>query len=504
MRNLTRRELLKFGAAAAVAELASLSLQGCGSRSVISSLGPSACSKLTDIDHVVILIQENRSFDHYFGSYRGVRGFSDQSAAFQQSDPANTTIPPIGSVLPFHLDSSTTNAACTHDITHDWVPQHQSWNNGAMDGFVSSRLPVNANDAVLSMGYYTRSDIPYYYAVADAFTICDNYFCSAIGPTDPNRLYTMAASLDPDGKNGGPILQTIITNRTSFYGRMTYTTMPEQLQARGISWKVYSVPDETIFGGILSDNVLSYFKNFQDPTSVLHQKAFGPQFPADFLADLASNNLPQVSWLVGSVVTSDHPPSPSIFGENMLSLIVSALTANPALWAKTLLLVTYDENGGFFDHVAPQTAPPGTPGEFVTAPAVPDPTVIGSPAITGPIGLGFRVPMLIVSPFSRGGFVCSDLFDHTSVLRFLETRFGAEVPNLSAWRRATVGDLTSALNLNKPDQSIPSLPSTLPAVPQLIQQCIANLAGMTPYVLPGTQTLPTQESGTAIRPSGLC
>jgi len=466
--------------------------------------GPTTCAKLSDVEHVVIFIQENRSFDHYFGSYRGVRGFSDQSMAFQQPDPANTTIPPVGALLPFHLDTSTTNAACTHDINHDWVPQHKSWDNGAMDGFVSSRLPIDSNDAVLSMGYYTRADLPYYYALADAFTICDNYFCSVMGPTDPNRLYTMAASIDPDGKNGGPILQTIVTNRTAVYARLTYTTMPEQLQARGISWKVYSSPDETVLGGILSDNVLPFFKNFQDPASVLHQNAFGPQFPVDFLADVVSGNLPQVSWLIGSILTSDHPPSPSIFGENTLSLIVSALTANPALWAKTVLFLTYDENGGFFDHVAPVTAPPGTLGEFVTAPAVPDPTVIGSPAITGPIGLGFRVPMLIISPFSRGGFVSSDLFDHTSVLRFLETLFGAEVPNLSAWRRATVGDLTSALNFKKPDQSIPNLPPTLPAVLTAIEQCAANLAGTTSYAVPTTQTVPTQESGTGTRPSGMC
>ena len=504
MRNFTRRELLKLGTASAVAELTSLGLHGCGVRSVISPPGVSGCSKLTAIEHVVILIQENRSFDHYFGSYRGVRGFSDQSVAFQQPDPANTMSAPEGVLLPFHLDTSQSNAACTHDITHDWIPQHQSWNNGAMDGFVSSRLAINSNDALLSMGYYTRADLPYYYAVADAFTICDNYFCSVIGPTDPNRLYTIAASLDPDGKNGGPILQTIVTNRSSFYGRLTYPTMPEQLQARGISWKVYSSPDETILGGILSDNVLSYFKNFQDPASALHQNAFGPQFPVDFLTDVASGNLPQVSWLIGSVLTSDHPPSPSMFGENILSLIITALSANPPLWAKTVLLVTYDENGGFFDHVPPVTPPPGTPGEYVTAPAVPDPTVAGSPAITGPIGLGVRVPTLIISPFSRGGFVSSDLFDHTSVLRFLETRFGAEVPNLSAWRRATVGDLTSALNLKAPDQSIPNLPSTLPAIAQAIQQCAANLAGTTPYTVPSPQTVPTQESGVATRPSGVC
>jgi len=504
MQNFSRRELLKLGAATVVAELASVGLDGCGGSSITSPSLPPACSKLTDIEHVVILIQENRSFDHYFGSYPGVRGFSDQSMAFQQPDPANTSGSPVGVLLPFHLDTSKTNAACTHDITHDWVPQHQSWNNGAMDGFVSSRIPIDSNDAVLSMGYYNRADLPYYYGLADAFTICDNYFCSVMGPTDPNRLYTMAASLDPDGKNGGPILQTVVTNRTAVYGRLTYTTMPEQLQARGISWKVYSSPDETVLDGILSDNVLSYFKNFQDPASVLHQNAFGPQFPVDFLADVAGGNLPQVSWLVGSVLTSDHPPSPSIFGENILSLIVTALTANPTLWAKTALLVTYDENGGFFDHVAPVTAPLGTPGEYVTAPAIPDPTVTGSPTITGPIGLGFRVPMLIISPFSRGGFVSSDLFDHTSVLRFLETLFGAEVPNLSAWRRATVGDLTSALNFRKTDQSIPNLPSTLPGAPQAIQQCAANLAGTTPYTVPTTQTVPTQESGTATRPSGVC
>src|SRR5215813_4173482 len=367
MRVLTRRRLLKLGAVTAVAELASTALHGCGGGSSTSPAPVPSCAKLTDIEHVVILIQENRSFDHYFGSYRGVRGFSDQSMAFQQPNPANTTSPPIGKLLPFHLDTTTTNAACTHDITHDWVSQHQSWNAGSMDGFVTSRSAANANDATLTMGYYNRADIPFYYALADAFTICDNYFCSVIGPTDPNRLYSMAASLDPDGKNGGPVLETIVTNRSAFAGHLTYTTMPEQLQARGITWRVYSSPDETILGGILSDNVLSYFKNYQDPASPLHQHAFGPVFPTDFLADVASGNLPQVSWLIGSVVTSDHPPAPAVFGENILSLVLGALMANPTLWAKTVFFLTFDENGGFFDHVPPLTPPPGTPGEFVTA-----------------------------------------------------------------------------------------------------------------------------------------
>lgn len=506
-RNVTRREILKISAATAAAEIVAALLPGCGSGRGGDGGGNTptpACAKLTDIEHVVILIQENRSFDHYFGSYRGVRGFSDKSPAFAQPDPANTGNPPTGILQPFHLDTSTTNAACTHDITHDWVPQHQSWNNGAMSGFVTSRLAA-PNDAILTMGYYNRLDIPYYYAIADGFTICDNYFCSVIGPTDPNRLYTMAASIDPDGKNGGPLLQTLGLSRSNFFGKLTYTTMPEQLQARGISWKAYTSPDQNILNTVFSDNVLSYFKNFQDPTSPLYQSAFLPNFPLDFLNDAVNGTLPQVSWIIASIVDSDHPPAPSLFGEITLSAIVTALSANQAQWAKTVLFATYDENGGFFDHVPPVTAPPGTPGEYVTAPAVPDPTAIGTPPISGPIGLGFRVPMMIISPFSRGGFVSSDLFDHTSVLQFLETRFGAEVPNLSAWRRATVGDMTSAFNFAKTDRSLPNnLPSPVPPLPQILAECVTTLAGTTPYTVPNPQTLPTQETGNAVRPSGAC
>jgi phospholipase C len=497
--NLTRRELLKTAAAAGAGSL----LSGCGAVNKLTGItGGGTCAKLTDIDHVVILMQENRSFDHYFGSYKGVRGFADQSAALQQPYPGNTSNAPTGVLLPFHLDKTLTNFACTHDITHDWVPMHQSWNNGAMDGFVTSRLAINATDAELVMGYYTRADLPYYYAAADAFTLCDNYCCSVIGPTDPNRIYSMAASIDPAGLNGGPLLQTLVANRSSFYGKLIYTTMPEQLQARGISWKVYTSPDQNILNGTFSDNVLSYFKNFQDPATQLYKNAFAPQFPADFISDAATGNLPQVSWLIASVVDSDHPPSPSVFGEATLSVIVSALMANPTTWAKTVLFTTYDENGGFFDHVPPVTAPPGTAGEYITAAPVPDPTVEGG--ISGPIGLGCRVPTMIISPFSRGGFVSSDLFDHTSMLRFLETRFGAEVPNLSAWRRATVGDMTSAFNFTKPDYSIPNLPSTASEIPTDLTECLANLAGFSGFTLPTPQSMPTQEAGSPIRPSGTC
>ena len=505
-KRISRRELLKITAAAGAASASASLLAGCGAKSAIQSItgsGSSNCAKLTDVGHIVIFIQENRSFDHYFGSYRGVRGFNDASAFYKQPYPANTTSSPAGVVMPFHLDTTKPDAACTQDITHDWVSQHQSWNNGGMDGFLSSKSS-NGQYATNTMGYYTRADLPFFYGVADAFTLCDNYFCSVLGPTDPNRLYSMAASIDPDGKNGGPLLETLFLNRSSFYGKLTYTTMPEQLQARGISWKVYTAPDQAVANGEASNNVLPYFKNFQDTSSVLYKQGIAPVYPTDFLADVAAGNLPQVSWIIGSVVDSEHTPGPAILGEVELSGIMTALMANPAIWAKTVLFVTYDENGGFFDHVTPPTPPAGTPGEYVTATAVPDASSIGSPAISGPIGLGFRVPMLIISPFSRGGFVSSGVFDHTSILRFLETRFGAEVPNLSAWRRGAVGDLTSAFNFTKLDTTAPNLPSVAGAVAGIVSQCTADQAGLTPYAIPNPQAMPTQEVGTVSRPSGPC
>lgn len=491
------------GAAGATGSL----LAGCGGvRNAIQNVtgsGSSSCAKLTDIGHIVIFMQENRSFDHYFGSYRGVRGFNEVSANYKQPYPANTSSSPTGVLMPFHLDTTKPDAACTQDIAHDWISQHKAWNNGSMDGFLSSKSG-NGPYAVNTMGYYTRADLQYFYSVADAFTLCDNYFSSVLGPTDPNRLYSMAASIDPDGKNGGPLLETLFLNRPAFYGKLTYTTMPEQLQARGISWKVYSAADQSIGSGETSNNVLPYFKNFQDSNSALYKQGMVPAYPTDFVADVASGNLPQVSWIIGSAVDSEHPPSPPILGEVELSAIVATLMANPVIWAKTALFVTYDENGGFFDHVTPPTPPPGTPGEFVTVAAVPDPSTIGSPAISGPIGLGFRVPLMIISPFSRGGFVSSGVFDHTSILRFIETRFGAEVPNLSAWRRGAVGDLTSAFNFTKVDTSVPTLQSVTGAVQGIVSQCTADQAGLTPYGIPNPQAMPTQETGAAVRPSGPC
>ncbi|TMC47800.1 MAG: hypothetical protein E6J20_19275, partial [Chloroflexi bacterium] len=380
--------------------------------------------------------------------------------------------------------------------------QHACWDGGLMDRWAD----VHKSDSAQSfMGYYTREDLAYYYAVADAFTVCDAYHCSVMGSTTSNRLYSMTGMLDPDGLYGGPILSTqqlvnALPNGTFSDRWLTY---PEKLTDSGVSWKCYSSLD-----GDDEDNPLYLFKQYYPqnyaPGSAMATRAAVLQssleavFPAQFLADAAAGALPQVSWIVANIVQSEHPAGAPQDGEHVLSQVITALVASP-LWPKTVLFHTYDENGGFFDHVAPPTAPAGTPGEFALlnrATGIRD---------TNPIGLGFRVPMLIVSPFSRGGFVARDVFDHTSLLRFLETRFGVEVPNLTLWRRQAVGDLTTALNFAAPDASPPLSVLTTPAPPDDIAQhpeCATEELQASQYPIPANPPTPHQEPGFRPSPSG--
>ena len=513
---ITRREVLRAGLAGGAALGASAAF----SNSLISRAlaAPSRCASLKDVKHIVILIQENRSFDHYFGSYRGVAGFADP-AVLPLNDGSGLSILaqpgyPGGyagdHLYPFRLDSYN-NGECTNDINHSWAPQHAYWDGGSLDGFVRQHVQVDGQtNGPLTMGYYSRRDLQFYYALADAFTICDQYFCSVIGPTDPNRLYSMSATLDPAGTAGGPILSTSGT-RVERFGTLSWTTMPEQLEARRISWKVYGNPD-----GNYGDNVLPYFKQYQT-NAALASKALTPTFPGNFEADVASGELPQVSWVLAPLVSSEHPPAPVEYGEVVAARVLNALVSNPAVWGKSALIITYDENGGFFDHVPPPTAPAGTAGEYLTVSPLPS----EAGAVAGPIGLGFRVPTLVVSPFSRGGFVSHDVFDHTSTLRLIERRFGAEVPNLTAWRRAAVGDLTGAFNFVKVDSSVPSLPQPSAADSRVTMSSCATSAPLSfltdtsnslkdleaqfvaSYPVTVNSAPPPQEPGTAPTPSGL-
>jgi phospholipase C len=516
-RRVSRRDLLKGGlaaiGAAGVAGVTGAGLSRSAGASIERAVALSSGStlpSLTDIGHVVILMQENRSFDHYFGRMSGVRGFSDpnvlRNPAFGKNPPVwkqygyepGVGVDPTGFLEPFHLvqDPPTEDGATTNDISHEWTTQHDAWNGGAMDNFVGAHMAADGvGNFATTMGYFSRSDLAFYYALADAFTICDGYHCSVLGPTDPNRVMALSGTIDPAGTGGGPILVTQTTGRPQQYDTLTWTTMPEQLLDAGVTWKVYNDPT-----GLALFNPLPYFKAYNDPTTTrgqqLQQQALTPAFPADFIADVAAGTLPQVSWIHGPAVQCEHPATAPQWGENLVQTVLDTLTSNPDVWAQTLFILHYDENGGFFDHVPPPVPPAGTDGEYLTV--NPLPTTAGG--IVGPVGLGFRVPCLLMSPLTRGGYVSHHVFDHTSTLRLLETRFGAPVPNLSDWRRSVTGDMTQALALGQPaNPTVPTLPNAPLIEPAVDEQIIINALTGTfdvgfSYTPPTTNSMPTQET----------
>ncbi|GAB7142897.1 phospholipase C [Mycobacterium riyadhense] len=510
---MTRRQ---FFAKAAAATSAGAFLSAAGPV-IEKAYGAGPCSgHLTDIEHIVLLMQENRSFDHYFGALSGIRGFNDPSPAFQQKgwNPQTQKVDPAAVTIPYRFDTTRgplVAGECVNDPDHGWIAMHQSLNGGANDGWLPAQAassPLAGNVAV-TMGYYTRRDLPIHYLLADTFTVCDHYFCSLLGGTTPNRLYWMSASIDPDGTNGGPVLQEPFIQPLQRY---SWRIMPENLEDAAISWKVY----QNKLLGAINNTTIGYngavncFKQAGDPRSNLARFGIAPTYPADFAADVRANRLPKVSWVLPGFLLSEHPAFPVAVGAVAIVDVLRILLSNPAVWEKTALIVNYDENGGFFDHVTPPTPPPGTPGEYVTVPDIN--AVSGSGGIRGPIGLGFRVPCIVISPYSRGPLMVHDVFDHTSTLKLISTRFGVPVPNISAWRDATVGDMTSAFNFAvPPNPSRPNLDhpvlSAIPKLPQCVPNAVlgSTLKTSIPYRVPFPQAMPTQETQ-PVRgiPSGLC
>lgn len=550
-RVITRRDFLRAGAAAGVAGALGARAAGLSSahgRLIDAALSDTHTGSLSDVKHVVILMQENRSFDHYFGTMPGVRGFT-RGAVFSQTMQGTTlggqkvdyTVAQLGGggsdtdtfLNPFHMvsDPPTVSGQTTNDITHDWGPQHGAWNNGAMDHFMVEHLAndpiakwqLNSTDGlpvpstskvptgITAMGYYRQSDcLAFYRALADAFTICDGYHCSVLGPTDPNRLMWMSGSLGAHSADvGGAVLTTYVQTRYEMFGTLDWPTMPELLTANGVSWKVYQDPtSQALF------NVLNYFKNIFKPSSTTDVEnaalALAPVYPAEFAADVAAGTLPKVSWIMPPAPCCEHPATPPEYGEWLVSQILETLVSNPDVWAQTVFLVVYDENGGFFDHVAPTTpgplvtatngvVPPGGwsslpgsdyDGEYV--PAAGTTNAAGGPpsdwyGVLGPVGLGFRTPALVISPFSAGGWVCSDTFDHLSTNKLIERIFlqadtimGAGGLHVSPWRYDTVGDMTAALpNLGSADTSVPELPATSLLFPDTAEQALLDSWGGT-------------------------
>lgn len=471
---------------------------------------------LADVEHVVIFMQENRSFDHYFGTLSGVRGFDDPRAirlptglpVWYQPDGAG------GHVLPFHFDAKNTSALSL-GTDHTWKGAQATWQG--WDAWVPKKTAQ-------SMGYFDRGDLPFYYALADAFTICDAYHCSIFGATDPNRLYALTGSnqgwigtmgklynIDAGGfYNGDPALDNIAPDVTAT--APNWRTYAEILEANQVSWKVYQEWDN------YGDNYLAYFRNYRvnadgtrlSPEAPLYRKArtLAPGSHAgnarggtadwlirDFAEDVRLDRLPQVSWICSPNDYTEHSPNSPNAGEQITARLLAALVANPAVWSKTVLLLMYDENDGFFDHMPPSLAPlQPSMGRTTLADVGQHESHQGEP-----VGLGPRVPMLVISPWSRGGKVCSQLFDHTSQLRFLEewlvaglgkSRAAVTCDLISPWRRAVCGDLTSAFDFSAPNAGWPaSVPATAAYAP---------VTGKPYPQPPATPALPRQEAGARV------
>jgi len=455
---------------------------------------------IRDVEHVVILMQENRSFDHYFGCLRGVRGYGDPRPLTLPSGQSvfhQPVAPGVDEVLtPFRLNGERTSAECMNSLDHSWKGQHSLWRHH--DAWVPVKGP-------LTMGYFTRDDIAFYYALADAFTICDAYHCSIFGPTNPNRLFLFSGTSGLSVKQAG--LQVVANDddgnwtadaardKAGFAG-YRWTTYAERLQAAGVSWKLYQELDN--FG----DNSLAFFAAFRglDSKADLHRRgrawvegstpenaehSTGKQLIAAFAKDVRDDTLPQVSWLVAPTKASEHPDASPAYGEAFTAQIVEALAANPEVFAKTVFILNYDENDGFFDHALPPTPAlhPGLGASTVST--------LGEAFEGQPVGLGPRVPMIVVSPWTRGGWVNSEVFDHTSVLRFLEARFGVAEPNITPWRRAVTGDLTSVFDFVGADPVPPRLPNTKDVMSRVDAAC--QLAA--PEIPWAMGTLPIQEPG---------
>ncbi|MBZ9643762.1 phosphocholine-specific phospholipase C [Streptomyces sp. PSKA30] len=423
---------------------------------------------IEDVEHIVVLMQENRSFDHYFGKLRGVRGFGDPHPVMLDNGRSVWHQAQDGrEVLPFHPTADDLGMQFLEGLPHGWTDGQQAYNAGKYDQWLPAK-------GTTTMAYLTREDIPFHYALADTFTVCDAYHCSFIGSTDPNRYYMWSGHTGNDGRGGGPVLG----NDELGYD---WTTYPERLEQAGISWKIYQdIGDgldaagswgwiEDAYRGNYGDNSLLYFNKYRnaEPGSPWYDKARtgtdvknGDGYFDRLRADVQAGTLPQISWIAAPEAFSEHSNWPSNYGAWYIAQVLDALTSNPAVWAKTALFITYDENDGFFDHLVPPLPPKSAAQGKSTVDVSLDLYPGDSKRPAGPYGLGPRVPMLVVSPWSKGGYVCSETLDHTSIVRFMERRFGVEEPNISPWRRAICGDLTSAFDFSRKDTRPAALPDT--------------------------------------------
>ncbi|MFD2285126.1 phospholipase C, phosphocholine-specific [Pedobacter petrophilus] len=508
----SRRSFLKKAALfAGSAGMASIS-----SASVIKalSINPELGSSFYDAEHVVFLMQENRSFDHMFGTMKGVRGFNDPHPHIQpdgnkvwlQKDGQGFTY------APFHVDINKTKITWQGGLPHSWNDQVAARNGGKYDKWVPVKTPM-------TLAYYDRQDVPFYYALGDAFTVCDQHFCSSLTGTTPNRLFFFTGTVRGE-KSANPI--AVVDNNQAESQNNVFVDWPtfqETLEDNGIEWRIYQnelwtskLPEGELddWLGNYGDNPVEYISRHQVKLSAYFRKngdnTVKPALSAEevqakydqlsqreknlidkafqtnisekdylelapftftndqgksetinipkgdifhqFRKDVDSGNLPAVSWLVAPQKFSDHTSSP-LYGTWYVSEALDILTKNPEVWKKTIFILTYDENDGYFDHQPPFVVPdPNDPSSGKVSAGINYATDFEAKK-GSPVGLGYRVPFVVASPWSRGGFVNSQVFDHTSSLLFMEKwlskKRGKQIKsnNISDWRRTICGDLTS-------------------------------------------------------------
>jgi phospholipase C len=432
---------------------------------------------IADLKHVVILVQENRSFDQYYGSLPGVRGFEDKQALKFRNGTTVFQQPNGDAVLTPQHQYTVSGMSIGND--HGYATGIAAWNNGLYNNWVGAKGPS-------CMIYMTGAELPYQYSLASQYTICDQNYCSVAGPTTPNRLYHWTGT-----SNG------VTGNGSESNGLRAWETFPEKLQAAGVTWRNYvdNTSNGNAWFGDYTDNPIRGFASFTTsgststdlanradpvknaPGTGLVWRARSEPYAAhglpnndsdanlngvlgDFIASCqpdAEYPLPEVSWIVAPYLWCEHPSANPEHGAHFTNRVIETMQSNPEIWNHTLLILAFDENDGTFDHALPPTPESGTANEFTSGNAL-------NPAGT-PIGYGARVPLILVSPWTRGGWVNSEVFDHTSILRFLELwteTLGKPTKSttITDWRRAISGDLTSAIDFAHPVLDVPSLPDT--------------------------------------------
>jgi phospholipase C len=500
---LTRRRLLTLGAGTATG-LAVNSLLPASVHAALAA--PAAPGGLDSLRHVVFLMQENRSFDHYFGALRGVRGFDDRNAVVLRDGHPVFSQPAGGRrVMPFGVreaaQGSKKDVNFIAMLDHSWRGAHTALADGWHDGWVMSK-------GAATMAHYDRTDLAFHYELADTFTLCDAYHCSVPSSTGPNRNYFVSAMTGyepPPNQHKRSVENDQYDEDT--HGGYSWTTYAERLEQAGKSWRVYQewdnyqnsnveffVPFKQVARKALAELGLRSMNTFYNElraaspgrrTELLAALADGVagltraerslynrglrrveagSLGAAFRADAMTGKLPQVSYVVAPAADSEHPAESSpAASATLLYQILDALAANPKTWRSTALFVTYDENDGYFDHMPPPRPSATETDEFFDG---------------KPIGLGPRVPMFVISPWTVGVYVCSEAFDHTSMTRFVERWLDVPSPEISRWRRTVSGDLTSAFDFRRgrphprcePPPSVPPFTGRWMPVPPAEQQ----------------------------------